>query len=211
MTMVIFIGFVFMATQQKRREKTRAKIIDATRKLIEKQSFDEISVNQIVQQADVAKGTFYQYYDTKVDVLLDLTRDDGVEKLATAMHAIKAGAPIIPFLESYIQGMCDWFENHENYAEAIVISSFKSIGLEESNDPQRYNRAFLAELMKHGQAQGVFRDDIDAGELAKVIGAALIASVLGWTKNPVKGALGKSMQESLKIFLDGSRIERKKS
>ncbi|QKE37332.1 MAG: TetR/AcrR family transcriptional regulator [Ferrovum myxofaciens] len=69
-----------MATQAERRAETRNKIIQAAKRLFDKHGFELTSVDQIVTGANVAKGTFYQYYETKVDVLADVARDEGAEK-----------------------------------------------------------------------------------------------------------------------------------
>lgn len=203
---IIWLRLSIMATQNQRRTQTRQKIITAARKLFKKQGFDEVTVNQIVEKANVAKGTFYQYYETKIEVLIDLTRDDGVEKSRTALESVKAGKPVLPVLEGYIKGLCEWFEAHQNIAEAIVLSSLTTAEKEDVSDPERYSRTFIKELMIVGQLQGVLRNDVSATELAKIVGSALVISVIGWSKNPVKGALFLSMQESLKIFLEGARV-----
>ena len=210
--MVIFYyGLSVMTTQQQRRAQTRRKIINAARKLSENQGFDQISVNQIVAEANVAKGTFYQYYETKIDVLLDLTRDNGTEKTRAALESVRQGAPALPILQSYVKQISRWFEEHKNFAEAIILSTLKTVGLEETMDTSHYSRTFLLELMKMAQDQGALRSDIDTKELAKIIGSTLVVSVLAWSKNPVNGALVDSMQTSLTLFLEGALPQESKS
>ena len=48
----------FMATQAARRRSTRQAILQAAARLFRGQGYDETSVDQIVETADVAKGTF---------------------------------------------------------------------------------------------------------------------------------------------------------
>ena len=213
LTMVItYFGLALMATQNQRRTQTRKKIIKAAKKLFDNHGFDEVTVNQIVKEADVAKGTFYQYYETKIDVLVDLTRSDGVDKSRAALDSVRSGAPVLPVLEAHIRVLCEWFEENENIAAAIVLSTLNNAGKEnESDEPERYNRTFIKELMIVAQKQGVLRSDISPMELAKIIGSSLIVSVVGWTKNPVQGALVKSMQVSLKVFLEGATVKDEKA
>lgn len=194
-----------MATHQERRAATRKKIIQAAKRLFDQQGFESTSVDQIVASAKVAKGTFYQYYDTKIEVLVDLTRDDGEEKKRLALEAVAAGSPALPVLEQYIAALCLWFEAHEKIAEALIFASFKTNHDEVITAPHRYTRTFLLELMRLAQQQGVIRDDVPATELAKVLGGSLTVSVLGWSKKPEPGALLISMQHTLTIFLEGAK------
>lgn len=194
-----------MASQAERRTQTRNKIIQAAKKLFDKKGVEGTSVDQIVKRAKVAKGTFYQYYETKVDVLADVVRDEGEVRSRLTLEAVAKGLPAIPVLEQYIERLCLWFEGQEKVAEALIFASFKTSTEQASVEPHRHTRTFLLALMEFAQQQGSIRSDVPPGELAKVLGGSLIASVLGWAKDPQSGALVKSMQYTLKIFLEGAK------
>lgn len=49
--------------------RTQKCIIDALLKLMEEDNFDEITVTQIAQEAEIARRTFYLNYTTKSEVL----------------------------------------------------------------------------------------------------------------------------------------------
>src|SRR5579872_5442669 len=83
----------FMATQSERRKNTRHAILDAAGKLFRKEGFDRTAVEDITSAANVAKGTFYQHFETKADVLLALVRRHEVETLAEVENALSAGVP----------------------------------------------------------------------------------------------------------------------
>ena len=57
------------ARAQRRREETRSAILEAARVVFRTQGYHQASVADIVQQATVARGTFYLYFDNKQDVL----------------------------------------------------------------------------------------------------------------------------------------------
>jgi len=194
-----------MATQAERKEQTKRRLIDAAARLFQTHGFDQVSVNQIVEAANVAKGTFYQYYETKVDILADVTRDEGAEKIKEALEAVRQGASALAVLERFLKAQCDWFEGHEKVAEALIMGALKSVGLDQGADKLRYSRHFQATLMELGQQQGEVRSDIDPREIAKMIGGAVVVSVLAWSKNPQPNTLYPSVQQSLKILLEGIR------
>jgi AcrR family transcriptional regulator len=58
----------FPNRRERRKLATRQALIDATQALLAKRSFDALSVDEIVERADVARGTFYNYFGDK-DVL----------------------------------------------------------------------------------------------------------------------------------------------
>ncbi len=191
-----------MASQAERRTQTRNKITQAAKKLFDKQGFDQTSVDQIVTRARVAKGTFYQYYETKVDVLADVARDEGAEKIKAALETVENGAPALEILERFMMAQCDWFEANEKVAGALIMASLKTVG-QELKEKERHSRVFMTKLMLLAQQQGVVRSELDPKEISKLIGGALVISVLAWSHNPKPGVLKRSMKQSLDIALNG--------
>ena len=51
--------------RERKKLATRVALLDATRSLLGSRSMDALSVDEIVQRADVARGTFYNYFADK--------------------------------------------------------------------------------------------------------------------------------------------------
>jgi AcrR family transcriptional regulator len=51
--------------RERRKLATRQALLDATQALLAKRSLDALSVDEIVERADVARGTFYNYFADK--------------------------------------------------------------------------------------------------------------------------------------------------
>ena len=70
-----------MARTLKEPEVRRREIIEASKKLFEKKGYENTSVENIINAANIAKGTFYYYFKTKKDVL-----DAVVKNIAETMY-----------------------------------------------------------------------------------------------------------------------------
>jgi AcrR family transcriptional regulator len=57
---------------ERRKLRTRQALIDATHSLLATRSIDALSVDEIAMRADVAKGTFYNYFADKDALALEL-------------------------------------------------------------------------------------------------------------------------------------------
>ena len=51
-----------------KRARTRQKLLDAARVVFERDGFHDARLADIVQEAQVATGTFYNYYNSKEEI-----------------------------------------------------------------------------------------------------------------------------------------------
>ena len=61
-----------MTMRQELALKTRENLIEAAKKVISKKGFRETSIQDITEEAGVAKGTFYTYFKTKEEIIGEL-------------------------------------------------------------------------------------------------------------------------------------------
>lgn len=62
-----------MATRKEKAVQTRAKIVAAAVKLVKEKGYDQTSVNDIVKEAGVAKGSFYVYFKNKEEIVGEIS------------------------------------------------------------------------------------------------------------------------------------------
>lgn len=61
-------------SRQLQAEQTKRALFDAAMRLLEQQSFDSITVRDIVREAGVSIGSFYNYYHSKLEVFYETYR-----------------------------------------------------------------------------------------------------------------------------------------
>lgn len=194
-----------MATHEERKKLTRQKLIDSAKKLFDKEGYENTSLEQIITLANVAKGTFYQHFKTKLDILITLSREENSHQAKEVLALVSQGANAIDVLDNYLDSMGKWFEAHEKIAESLVIANLTQKEEETITHPEYSSRGFIHSVLNSAQEQGHIKRDADTLELTAMIGGFTVVSILHWSRYPIKGELSKSLRSKFKLFLDGVR------
>lgn len=112
-----------------RGEATRTTIKNALLKIVEnKESTKKITVAQILNAADVARGTFYTYYNNVDDTFADLAMDFA-RRIIRFLRAGKNAPGINGYHEAYRQLLTYMFE-HKNVFKALFNNKqFENINI----------------------------------------------------------------------------------
>jgi AcrR family transcriptional regulator len=76
-----------MGLRERKKQRTRATLIDAAMELCRKQGYDQTTVEQIAASADVSPRTFSRYFPTKGAVILTLI-GDYAEEVGAALDLV---------------------------------------------------------------------------------------------------------------------------
>jgi AcrR family transcriptional regulator len=80
--------------RESKKQRTRAALIAAARRLYVERGFEGTTVAEIARLADVAPRTFFSYFETKEDVFLG-AGDERIERLVQAISTRRPGEPIL--------------------------------------------------------------------------------------------------------------------
>lgn len=142
------------------KEERRLAILNAANNLFRTQPVDSVSIDQIVQEAGIAKGTFYLYFHSKYDLLNQLAeaivgemaRQTAVfveESELPPMDQLAGAMAILKRLEIQDRFVLDTLERPENIElhDRANIEVVRQIG------------PILAKIVERGKETGVF--DVD--------------------------------------------------
>jgi AcrR family transcriptional regulator len=148
-------------------QQTRQELLRAAARLFAERGYHNTSVPDIVREAGVGHGTFYEYFGSRRAILLDLTReaadtDSRLPRLKSRNLADRIRAEIFWYLSDHVEHL----ELAKVWYEAATFDP-------EIAATRRRERARRMERVRRGLEAAGTRTDIDPGIAAAALTAML--------------------------------------
>lgn len=151
----------------------KKRIINAIIKEVEQKSYDDISINQIVKNAGISRGSFYQYFDDKLDLLTVIMygfSDELREKIKRYM--IESDGDVFKACEKIFDFVIEASKS-KNYSVAFkIIFSFTNISeglLKNENKEHCEKKPLLTEIKKYIDCDLLLRKDEESLEYISTV------------------------------------------
>ena len=184
----------------------KERIIDAAWTLFHKNGFGETTINDIIREAEVSKGTFYYYFRSKDDMLdtLSVILDKEYEKLAAnedpEMDAFDKLVYINEVVHSFINDNIDYGLIANLYSAQIVKEDSSRL-----LDRNRFYFRYLEKIMEEGKKEGILTDELTVSELIHFYSLQERALVTDWCMNNGNYHLGEYSRRMFPMMISGIR------
>jgi AcrR family transcriptional regulator len=182
---------------QKRVMRTRHRLLTTALKLCAAQGIDATSIEQITEEADLGKGTFYRHFQSKQAMLVALA-EETVSKLVQSMAGAKGAAKTLDqALEDLLHLHMTFFDAHAD--EYLVLFQSRLMVRLERNANQDLEQAYMRYVQALAEwlaPQGIER--IDEPMLRRI--ACALSSFYGGTR--ALTMLGMSARDIERVYND---------
>jgi AcrR family transcriptional regulator len=146
---------------QKQRETRRAAMLKVARRIFARKGFHATSIDQLIADAGIARGTFYLYFESK-RAIFDELLDELTTALATRVHRIdiSPGAPPpIEQLNAIVDQVLGTLVENRDIARILLR---EAVGIDADFDrklSEFYGRIedMTMRAIRNGQAMGLVR------------------------------------------------------
>lgn len=179
----------------------RRRILDATISLASKGGFDAVQMRAVADAADVALGTLYRYFPSKIHLLVSaLGREFEQTQAALARRPLEGDTPadrVVNLLAVNTRGMQR--EPHLTEALTRAFMFADSSVVNEIHVAGMYLTNMLTRAMKGDDAGEPTEDDI---AIARVIGDVWMANLVAWVTGRASTAdVARSMDVAVRLIL----------
>ena len=173
------------------QEEKRRLILDAAVRVFARAGYHTSRVSDIAEEAGIAHGLLYHYFSSKEEVLATIFRENWRE-LLEAFHRIEASPePADEQLRGIAKILLRSWRNDPDLVRVMVREVARSPHLQAQVDEIREGFLTIQRIIEHGQAQGIFRAELDARLASWIFYGGLEEVLTGW----VLGQLPDSGEE----------------
>ena len=184
------------AAQRERRKR----ILDATIALASQGGFDAVQMRAVAEHADVALGTLYRYFPSKIHLLVSALqrefertevalRDKPLEGDTTAERVISVLKRTTRGMQSDPQ-LCEALTRAFMFADASVAAEIHQVGM--------LLTSMLTRVM-HPDREELTDEDI---AIARVIGDVWLSALVGWVTGRTSAAeTGQQIEVAVRLLL----------
>jgi AcrR family transcriptional regulator len=158
----------------RKRFATRQRISDTASRLFIERGFDQVTVDEIAEAADVARMTVFNHFSRKEDMFFDLD-DEGREDMLTTLQSRNAGTSPIEALRLFTHWAVNEQRPYTRFFEGGSARFLQTIQASEALKARaRAIREELADMLAVALAKAAHRRDPDPA--ANLAASLLVAT-----------------------------------
>ena len=173
--------------------KTKKKLFQCAVKLIEKNGYDNVTIEDICKKTGVSVGAFYHYFNSKTDILLEVFKEIDryyEEKVVPAFKG-DASADIETFFYHYAKFHVDQGIEHTSRILAVKGDFFL--------DRTRYMYAKLNDLVNAAIEDGTFGRETDPAFIVDYLLVVARGLLFDWSLSHGEHDLAANMGAYIKL------------
>ena len=191
-----------LSRREIRRDTRRTQIRDAAFELFERQGFEATTIDQIAALADVGKGTFFNYFPTKQNVLTDYYTRLSAEFINNAEN-IKTGNAQKRFAKLF-HSIETTLRREGQMVDVLYPEVFKQpklIALDE--DIEERLSVLYAGWLESDKDKKKLRDDFDTALAVRLIFDIWSATLRNWIEADKSFSLAEELNRKFELLFAG--------
>jgi AcrR family transcriptional regulator len=192
-----------LSRRERKKKQTRLRLMEVALELFQEGGYDETTVEQIAAGADVAKGTFFNYFETK-DAILPALVAWRLKELEDAL-LLERGAPKSPVARIKM-ALC-LIAQDPLIQRPLAEQVFTAVMHHQQTRTARPGRALvrlLAEQVRQAQTVGEVRPEIDPLNLSSMIHAVFFQQMILYHHGHRPAPLQEMLDGAIDLLLDGA-------
>jgi TetR/AcrR family transcriptional regulator, fatty acid metabolism regulator protein len=186
----------------------RKLILDAAVRVFARSGYHGSRVAEIAEEAGVAHGLLYHYFDSKEQVLQAIFRENWGELLDRFRAVESSEEPAGVKLAGVAKILLRTWRNDPDLVTVMVREVARSQHLQGQVDEVREAFAIVQRVVEQGQSEGAFRRDVDPRLASWIVYGGLEEVLTGWVLGQLPAGdeeVARAEQTAIELALGGLR------
>jgi len=188
-----------LSRRERKKDETRKRIFREAIRLFRERGFEDTTVDEITERADVARGTFFNYFPKKEAVLAYLSEQRLEDAEAGASEILVAKKTAREKLMAIYAGAASAYEEEKELSQFVLPELLRRAFTPVEEIGRRWDD-FIVQVFEQGQKSGELRADLDPQRAVAVLTSTYYALLFMWVHCPEPAAI--NLQQELRARLD---------
>jgi len=190
----------------RKKEETLNRIIMVAVGLFNQSDLETVTMEQIAEAVDIAKGTLYNYFPSKeaiINAYIQRTfQERNEERVKTFRQLADTRSRVTWIFGLLIEGV----QSQKQIFEAFMVSRMKQvISFRPLEGEQTGLSLLIHEIIKLGQQNQELRTDVPEDVLEGLFEFAIIAAIKPFYLEPEKFNPRQSIEQCVDVFMNGAK------
>ncbi len=177
-----------LSRRERKKEATRRRIFESAISLFRERGFEATTVDEITEQADVGRGTFFNYFPRKEAVLAHLSEARVALAEENAAALLENGSPVRDKLhEIYAFAASAYVSDRE--LSRFVFEEWMRQAFAPTEDADSRWQKLIVRVVERGQAAGELRTDTPALLLESLLSSVYMTTAAPRARRDHRGQL----------------------
>lgn len=188
-----------LSRRERKKDETRQRIFREAIRLFRERGFEATTVDEITERADVARGTFFNYFPKKEAVLAYLSEQRLIDAEADAGAILAAQQPAREKLLAIYAGAASAYEEEKELSQFVLPELLRRAFTPVEEIGPRWD-SIIVQVFEQGQKSGELRADVDPQRAVALLTSSYYALLFMWVHCPEQ--MNLDLQAELRIRLE---------
>jgi AcrR family transcriptional regulator len=193
---------------ERKKERTKNKIIDVAVQLFANQGVNETTMEQIAEEADIAKGTLYNYFSVKEAIINAYIqrsfRTQNADRILQLQHFPDTKSRMVVMINKLIAGIQEQRDLFEKY---LVYRIQTMISFHPREEEKSGMKELADAIIQMGKDAKEIRDDIPHHVIQDLFEFIFIEVVKQVYMEPLTFRAEEAIEKYVDLFMNGVRPE----
>jgi TetR/AcrR family transcriptional regulator, cholesterol catabolism regulator len=196
-----------LGLRKRKKQETAERIYRTALKLFRERGYEATTVEEIAQAAEVAKGTFFNYFPTK-DAVLSYLGQRQMHVLDEAMVATVGFDtwPVYEQLAFVFETLAAGIQDEREFVRVVSQEVFRSASaFSDTTSSSRQLYELFVGMIRGGQERGELRATVLADSMALILIGTYFYTFFAWLELENPPALALMLRVHLDLLLQGMK------